>query len=177
MNSNHPAPSGTTPLAVELRVGGSGLAGTGACGEPYILVAEDNSGDVALIRMALTEQGVRLRMVVQPDGESAMRFLDDLDSGHLVCPALVVLDLNLPRISGREVLERLRLRDDCRHIPIVVFSSSDSARDRQSAVGLGASVYLRKPTNLEDFLEVGKLFRELLDPASGPGQSTHAHHA
>lgn len=131
--------------------------------QPYILVAEDNSGDVSLIRLALAERGVALEVVVQADGEKAMEFLGEVDAGRRECPALVVLDLNLPRIGGREVLERIRCSPACGRIPVVVFSSSDSARDRHEAEGLGASLYLKKPSNLDDFLAVGTLLKGLIE--------------
>ena len=132
-------------------------------GKPYILVAEDNSGDVSLILLALQERGVALEVVVQSDGEKAMEFLGEVDARKRNCPALVVLDLNLPRISGREVLERIRRSPACGKIPVVVFSSSDSARDRQEVESLGATLYLKKPSNLEDFLEVGTLLKGLIE--------------
>jgi CheY-like chemotaxis protein len=131
--------------------------------KPYILVAEDNSGDVSLIRLALAERGVALEVVVHTDGEKAMEFLGEVDGGTCGGPALVVLDLNLPRVNGREVLARIRNSPVCGKIPVVVFSSSDSARDRDEAEGLGATLYLKKPSNLEDFLEVGTLLKGLLE--------------
>ncbi len=131
--------------------------------QPYILVAEDNSGDISLIRLALAERGVALGVVVHADGEKAMEFLGQVDVGMCAGPALVVLDLNLPRINGREVLARIRNSPACGKIPVVVFSSSDSARDRDEAVSLGATLYLKKPSNLEDFLEVGTLLKELIE--------------
>lgn len=129
----------------------------------YILVAEDNSGDVSLIRLALAERGVAHEVVVHADGEKAMEFLAEVDGGKCGCPSLVVLDLNLPRINGREVLGRIRRSPACAKIPVVVFSSSDSARDRLEVEGLGASLYLKKPSNLEDFLEVGSLLKRLIE--------------
>ncbi len=115
--------------------------------------------------MALADQGVTLRIVVQSDGEKAMGFMDDVDAGRRICPALAILDLNLPRIGGCEILERIRRSQGCGKVPVVVFSSSDSGRDKQMAESLGASRYIKKPSNLEDFLEVGKMLRELLDEA------------
>lgn len=139
------------------------MTGIADLSQPYILVAEDNSGDVSLIRLALAERGVALEVVVQADGEKAMEFLGEVDAGRRECPALVVLDLNLPRINGREVLGRIRNSSVCGKIPVVVFSSSDSARDREEAVSLGATLYLKKPSNLEDFLEVGTLLKGLIE--------------
>ena len=130
---------------------------------PYILVAEDNAGDVSLIRLALQEQAVTHEIAVQPDGEKAIHFLSALEAGDGLCPALVLLDLNLPRVDGREVLQRIRQGARCASIPVIVFSSSDSDRDRQVAIGLGATKYLKKPSNLEDFLQIGRFLKEMLD--------------
>src|SRR4051812_40269566 len=127
--------------------------------QPYILIAEDNSGDISLLRLGLTEHGVDLPVMVQTDGERAMNFLESIDGNGPGYPALMVLDLNLPKINGRELLERMRQLTDRVSFPVVVFSSSDSERDKQDALGLGATKYLRKPSNLDDFLEVGKLLK------------------
>jgi two-component system response regulator len=130
---------------------------------PYIFIAEDNAGDVSLIRLALSEQGIAHELAVQPDGEKAIQFINALESGSDLCPALVLLDLNLPRVDGCEVLQRIRQGARCGAIPVIVFSSSDSDRDRQVAIGLGATKYLKKPSNLEDFLQIGRFLKEMLD--------------
>jgi two-component system, chemotaxis family, response regulator Rcp1 len=84
---------------------------------------------------------------------------------------LIILDLNLPRHDGIEILGQLReLR--LSHIPVVVLTSSDSPRDRQTALQLGAAKYLRKPSGLEQFLSLGAIFKEMLTPpeAAAEGQ-------
>src|SRR6185437_3568858 len=139
------------------------MTGIADVSKPYILVAEDNSGDVSLIRLALAERGVALEVVVHADGEKAMKFLGEVDAGTCAGPELVVLDLNLPRINGRDVLARIRNSPACGKIPVVVFSSSDSARDRDEALSLGATLYMKKPSNLGDFLEVGTLLKGLIE--------------
>ena len=127
-----------------------------------ILIVEDNSGDVALLRESLNEHGVRLEVVVVTDGEKALQFFDDVDTGSAPCPALVVLDLNLPKVSGGEVLQSIRESRLCSDVPVAVFSSSDAAADRQRAATLGANQYIKKPSNLEDFLKVGSALKKLL---------------
>jgi CheY-like chemotaxis protein len=74
---------------------------------------------------------------------------------------LIILDLNLPRHDGIEILERLR-HTDLAHVPVVVLTSSDSPRDRQLAASLGAARFLRKPSGLEQFLSLGAVFKDLL---------------
>jgi DNA-binding response OmpR family regulator len=116
--------------------------------------------------MALAEAQVALKVVVQPDGEKAMHFAGEVDAGRIVVPELVILDLNLPRVDGRIVLERIRGSEAWRNVPVIVFSSSDAARDRQVAMSLGATMYLRKPSHLGDFLQVGKLLKQQIERRS-----------
>jgi DNA-binding response OmpR family regulator len=121
---------------------------------------------VSLIELALSEEQVGLKVVVQPDGEKAIQFVAEVNAGKIRHPALVVLDLNLPRIDGRDVLQRIREGEAWRTVPVIVFSSSDSARDREVTVSLGATMYLRKPSNLDEFLQVGKLLKYQLEHRS-----------
>lgn len=78
----------------------------------------------------------------------------------------MALDLNLPQIDGRDVLRRIREAGGWRNVPVIVFSSSDSVRDRDAALSLGATMYLRKPSNLQEFLEVGKLLKQQIERRS-----------
>jgi DNA-binding response OmpR family regulator len=74
---------------------------------------------------------------------------------------LLLLDLNVPRRTGDEVLRRIKRSPKCANIPVIVITSSDSREDRQKASELGADEYFRKPSNLTEFLELGKLVRRL----------------
>jgi chemotaxis family two-component system response regulator Rcp1 len=125
---------------------------------PEILLAEDNPADVYLIREALHEHGVDCALRVAADGKDVMTLL----SGEGAPPDLMILDLNLPRHDGIEILQRVRATDGMAHIPVVVLTSSDSPRDRQVAIQLGATRYIKKPSSLEQFLELGAVFKELL---------------
>jgi len=129
-----------------------------------ILLAEDNPADVYLIRRALREHGVDHTVRVSSDGKDTLQVLSREGAYAERQPlALIILDLNLPRHDGIEILERLRATEEFDHVPVVVLTSSDSPRDRQSANRLGATLYLRKPTSLEQFLALGQLFKGLLD--------------
>jgi len=128
----------------------------------YILIVEDNVADVALLRESLNEHGVGFEVVVMTDGEKAVRFFDEVEAGTAPCPALVVLDLNLPKVAGSEVLQRIRESRLCSDVPVAIFSSSDAVTDRQQAAKLGANQYIRKPSNLDDFLKVGGALKKLL---------------
>ena len=123
-----------------------------------ILVAEDNPADVYLIEEALREHQVPFELTVAEDGETAITMIV---SGK-VNPDLVLLDLNMPKRSGGEVLTRLREQPHCRTLPIIVLTSSDSPADREEVLRLGATSYLRKPTALDEFLQIGAAIKKLL---------------
>jgi CheY-like chemotaxis protein len=128
-----------------------------------ILLAEDNPADVYLIREALREHGVANTMRVASDGREVLRILAP-EQAHVEAQTLglIILDLNLPRHDGIEILEFLRESSAFSHIPVVVLTSSDSPRDRLIANQLGAACYLRKPSGLDQFLDLGATFKELL---------------
>lgn len=149
--------------------GGAGEISRERWGMPEILLAEDNPADVYLIREALREHHVDFSVRVAADGQQVLRILSgeglDSPSSHL---ALIILDLNLPRHDGIEILQRLRETAGLRHVPVVVLTSSDSPRDRLAAGQLGVTCFLRKPSNLNQFLSLGAVFRELLENAPWP---------
>ncbi len=130
---------------------------------PDVLLAEDNPSDVYLIREALREHDVECNLRVASDGKDALSILSGAASdGGAGAISLVILDLNLPRHDGIEILQKLRESPVLEHIPVVILTSSDSPRDRLIANELGATRYLRKPSNLEAFLSLGAVFKELL---------------
>jgi len=134
---------------------------------PEILVAEDNPADVYLIREALREHGVEHPIRVVPDGEEVLRMISPLDpAGEDLYLVLIILDFNLPKHDGIEILERLRDNPKLAHVPVAVVTSSDSPRDRLIATQLGAACYLRKPSNLEQFLSLGAIFKSMLEQSS-----------
>jgi CheY-like chemotaxis protein len=130
---------------------------------PEILLAEDNEADVYLIREALKEHGIASPVRVASDGKEALQILSQLglhpEENRL---GLIILDLNLPRHDGIEILQKLRDTPGMAHVPVAVLTSSDSPRDRELSKGLGAARYLRKPSSLEQFLNLGAVVKELL---------------
>lgn len=129
-----------------------------------ILLAEDNPADVYLIREALREHAVECNVRVASDGKEVLRIiLADAENLAVEPPTLIILDLNLPRHDGIEILQRLRESAHLSHIPVVVLTSSDSPQDRAAAIQFGAARYLRKPSSLEQFLSLGAVFKELLE--------------
>jgi DNA-binding response OmpR family regulator len=125
---------------------------------------EDNVGDVELVREALEEHEVSCDLLVLSNGEQATTFLDEIDTGKQSCPDLFILDLNLPKRPGTEILQRMRAGNTCRHVPVVVLSSSDSEKDKDAVARFSPSRYIRKPLTLEAFLELGGVFKRLLHP-------------
>jgi two-component system, chemotaxis family, response regulator Rcp1 len=122
-----------------------------------ILIAEDNPADVYLIEEALREHKVDFRMTVADDGERAIALLAE----GKVTPDIVLLDLNMPKRSGGEVLTELR-KTSGDGVPVIVLTSSDSPVDREQAMRLGATCYIRKPTGLDDFLAIGATIKQLV---------------
>jgi CheY-like chemotaxis protein len=136
-----------------------------------IFLVEDNAPDVILIREALHAQNISYQLQCCEDGEQAIRALSDAETS--LVPDLIVLDLNLPRIDGFDVLRWVRSEPALSHVPVAILTSSQSAQDRQLAKNLGATAFISKPPNLADFLtKVGSALVELLprgrrDPKGG----------
>ena len=128
-----------------------------------LLVVEDNQGDVYLVRKAIEFHHVPVRIVVAEDGEQALEYFRRASNDDSVsCPAVLLLDLNLPKRSGVEVLEAVRKCGKCCHVPVVVITSSDSPKDRERTAKLGADRYFRKPSKFEEFMKIGEVLNEVL---------------
>jgi chemotaxis family two-component system response regulator Rcp1 len=131
-----------------------------------ILLAEDNPGDVFLVRRAMEKNGLDAQLVVVEDGQSALRYIDSVDMDPAtVAPALALLDLNLPRANGNRILTRIRVSPRCKSIPIIIVTSSDSPLDRDAAAKLGATGYFQKPGDLAGFMQLGDVVRNALNAA------------
>jgi two-component system, chemotaxis family, response regulator Rcp1 len=132
--------------------------------EYRILIAEDNAADVYLIEQALQQQGFAYKLELADNGEDMLKMIAKIDADPSVqCPNLFLLDLNLPRRSGDEVLERIRQSSRCAHVPVIIITSSDSPQDRARASELGASYYFRKPADLQRFMTIGRIVGEFLE--------------
>jgi chemotaxis family two-component system response regulator Rcp1 len=125
-------------------------------GKPIqILLVEDNPGDVRLAAEALRYLKVRNQLHVVQDGVEAMAFLRrEGEYVGIPRPDLVLLDLNLPRKDGREVLSEIKLDPDLKRIPVVILTSSAADQDILHAYNLYANCYITKPLDLEQFLRV-----------------------
>jgi CheY-like chemotaxis protein len=124
-----------------------------------VFLAEDNRADVFLVEMALKEHQVPFSMYSAEDGEEALKLVERFGRDEPI-PDIALLDLNLPRQEGDQVIRSLRAHPCCAAIPIVVMTSSDSDRDRAMAERYGA-VFFSKPSDLSGFLELGGLVRSL----------------
>jgi len=126
-------------------------------GAVEILLVEDNPGDVRLTREALREGKVRNNLNVVDDGVKALAFLRrEGEYADAPRPDLVLLDLNLPRMGGREVLEAIKANPELRSIPVVVLTSSQAEQDIARAYELRANCYVTKPVDLDQFISVVK---------------------
>jgi CheY-like chemotaxis protein len=120
-----------------------------------ILLVEDNPGDARLTREALRDARVRNHLHVAADGVEALAFLRRQGKHAAVAkPDLILLDLNLPKKDGREVLEEIKQDDQLRHIPVVILTTSQAERDIAESYRLRANAYVTKPVDLEQFLRV-----------------------
>lgn len=118
-----------------------------------ILLVEDNPGDVGLVLEGFKESSIAHRISVVDDGEEALAYLR---TEQHPCPDFVLLDLNLPKKGGREVLSEMKADPKLRHLPVIIFSSSEAAQDLLNAYQLHASCFVTKAVDLEEFLRAVK---------------------
>ena len=119
-----------------------------------ILLVEDSPSDVRLIREALKETPVPVQITVAQDGVEAMDYLRSTESDHSARPDLVLLDLNLPRKNGREVLAEVKSSPSLKQIPVLVMTSSRADEDIAQAYSLNANCYITKPGDLQEYINV-----------------------
>lgn len=122
-----------------------------------VLLVEDNPGDAHLTRDTLEQSKLLIEIAVAMDGEDALDYLLGRNRyAGVALPDLIVLDLNLPKLGGREVLAEMKLHERLRGIPVVVLTSSDAEKDVVMSYKLGASCYVTKPVGLEAFKAIVK---------------------
>lgn len=119
-----------------------------------ILLVEDNPGDVRLVEEVFKEAKIKNRLVVAYDGISALEILKGTPEKPPFLPDLILLDLNLPRKDGRELLDELKRDPVLKLTPIVVLTTSDSDKDILKCYDLHANCYITKPVGFENFVEV-----------------------
>jgi CheY-like chemotaxis protein len=133
----------------------------------YILLAEDNPADVLLVREALEDRAVNCDLHVISDGKQVVDFIERIDSDSaLPCPQLVLLDLNLPKRNGEDILKSLRASERCGQTPVVILTSSESPRDEANATRYAALHYFHKAASLDRFMQIGDVVNEIIGRAA-----------
>ena len=126
--------------------------------EVHILLVEDNEGDIILTREALKDANIRNEVSVAMDGEQALRMLHDATE----LPDLILLDINLPRLSGLEVLISIKSDERLKDIPVIMLTTSSAEKDILTSYAHHANRFITKPVDLPRFLEVIKTIEDFL---------------
>ncbi|HLX42613.1 MAG TPA: response regulator [Bryobacteraceae bacterium] len=123
-----------------------------------ILLVEDNPGDIRLLQEAFKEGGLTCRLNITRDGEQAMAYLhQEGPYTQSPRPALILLDLNMPRMDGRELLAEIKSEREFSRIPVMILSTSTDQEDIQKAYELHANCYLPKPSDLDSLVQLSKV--------------------
>jgi CheY-like chemotaxis protein len=145
-----------------------------------ILLVEDDPHDVELTLTALTENHLTNEIVVVRDGAEALEYLyrrGDYGSREAVNPAVILLDLKLPKLDGLEVLKRIKADPDLKTVPVVMLTSSREEKDLTESYGSGANAYVVKPVGFADFVEsvreVGLFWTVINQPPPGSAGQTY----
>ncbi|HEY7555507.1 MAG TPA: response regulator [Candidatus Binatia bacterium] len=126
-----------------------------------ILLVEDNIGDIRLTEEALKESSLIVNLSIARDGMEAMEFLrGEGTHANALAPDLILLDLNLPRKDGREVLQEIKNDADLKRIPVVVLTTSQAESDIIATYGFHANCYINKPVDMDQFIKIVKLLQE-----------------
>lgn len=122
---------------------------------PPILLVEDNPMDLDLTLRAFSKKNFSNQVHIARDGEEALAFIPRWEAGEPL-PAVVLLDINLPKVNGLEVLRQLKTHERFRRIPVVVLTSSKEDKDLKTAYDLGVNSYIEKPVSFNKFMEVAE---------------------
>lgn len=125
----------------------------------HILIVEDNEGDLILTLEALNEGKLNNKISIARDGEEAINFIFD-KTQNTDLPDLILLDINLPKIDGKEVLEKIKSSELYKSIPIVILTTSSSEKDILDTYSKNANSFITKPVDFEKFIEVVKNIEE-----------------
>lgn len=128
-----------------------------------ILLAEDNPADVALVRRALKEHRVDCVLNVVRDGAAAIQWIQTRDTDSRLLPLdLLLVDMHLPKRDGEDILKHLRATENYGQTPVIAMSSLDSSINEEKTVGHDALVYFKKPSTLDEFMQLGAIVRGVL---------------
>jgi CheY-like chemotaxis protein len=121
----------------------------------HILVVEDNEGDIRLIKEGFREAKIDNELSIVKNGEEAVQFLQRREKYKDVrMPDLILLDLNLPKKDGRELLREIKTDEHFKHIPVIILTTSNNEQDILKSYKLHANCYIQKPLNLDQFIDV-----------------------
>jgi CheY-like chemotaxis protein len=121
----------------------------------HILLVEDNEGDIILTTEALTEGKVINSISVVKNGEDAISFLEKKEKyPDAVTPDLILLDINLPKMNGHQVLKIIKKNKKLKHIPVIIFTTSSSEKDIAESYSNDANYFISKPVDIDEFLKV-----------------------
>lgn len=127
----------------------------------HILLVEDNEGDVILTKEALADVKVTNKVSVSRDGEQAIKYLNKaIEDPDLLVPDLILLDINLPKVDGKEVLNYIKNNPDLKKIPVVMLTTSSSERDIVDSYNNFANCFISKPVDLDKFFDVVKMIED-----------------
>jgi CheY-like chemotaxis protein len=128
-----------------------------------IFLAQDNPGDVYLVRRALNQSHIPHELYVATDGEQALNRVAEMGK-RVPCPDLMLLDINLPKVDGAEVLCAFRKLAQCTRTPVIIVTSSDAKKDRAQMGALGVDAYFCKPFELGAYMRLGGIVRDVMGP-------------
>jgi len=129
-----------------------------------ILVIEDNRSDVFLLERALKQQDLRYELIHLLTGGQALAFIHRQGAyADAAIPDLILMDLNLAKYTGEEILREIRAAQHLSGVPVCAWSSSQSRRDEAMLKGLGVAEFITKPAGLDQFMEIGKTIKDLLE--------------
>jgi DNA-binding response OmpR family regulator len=131
----------------------------------HVLIVEDNESDVFLIERALERAKIACLVRVAKNGQEAVQFFNEADAdSRCPCPHVVILDINLPKRLGSDVLKHMRQSRRCANAHVIVVTTSDSSRDREVMERLGVDGYFTKPSDFDEFMKLGDLVKSVIRP-------------
>jgi CheY-like chemotaxis protein len=125
-----------------------------------IVIAEDSEFDQMILRRAFAAAEIEADLLFVNDGEELLQHLNSIVEEEAPAPGIVLLDLHMPRMNGREALQAIRADERLKHLPIVMLTTSDSEKHVREFYGLGANSYVVKPNNFDDVVATVKQLRD-----------------
>ncbi|MFC5285012.1 response regulator [Pedobacter alpinus] len=119
-----------------------------------ILLVEDNEGDIYLTKSALKEGKIINEILIERDGQAAVNFLEKCTNNVNLKPNLILLDMNLPKLNGIEVLKYIKTNNELKHIPVIMLTTSSFEQDIVKSYKNYANCYITKPIDVKDFIQV-----------------------